>query len=155
MEENVGVYTKEECSIPAGMGKYIPVQTNCEIKGDVLIKISDKTVMGLILPEIVYNVKKKLGCIFIENHNSEPLELKREQMIGKVTPCIVTQAEQGQLLKKLKEDMQSVTGWSNDMDTRICGASGENAEKAGRKAGSVQSIENRQFYERRKASIYQ
>ena len=43
------------------------------IKGNVLIKISDKTVM----PEIVYNVKKKLGCIFIENHNSESLDLKR------------------------------------------------------------------------------
>ena len=38
MEENVGVYAKEECSIPAGMGKYIPVQTNREIKGDVLIE---------------------------------------------------------------------------------------------------------------------
>ena len=24
-EEDIGVYTKEECSIPAGMGKYIPV----------------------------------------------------------------------------------------------------------------------------------
>ena len=27
-EEDVGVYTKEECSIPAWMGKSIPVQTN-------------------------------------------------------------------------------------------------------------------------------
>ena len=27
-EEALGVYAQEECSIPAGMGKYIPVQTN-------------------------------------------------------------------------------------------------------------------------------
>ena len=27
-EEAVGVYTQEESSIPAGMGKYIPVQTD-------------------------------------------------------------------------------------------------------------------------------
>ena len=26
LEEAVGVYAKEECSIPTGMGKYIPVQ---------------------------------------------------------------------------------------------------------------------------------
>ena len=67
VEENVEVYTKEECSILAEMGKYIPVQTNPEIKGDVLIEISNKTVMVLILLEIVYNIKKKLVCIFIEN----------------------------------------------------------------------------------------
>ena len=73
------------------MGKYIPVQTNRGITGDVLIEISDNTMTGLIPPEIVYNVKKKLGCIFIENHNSEPLELKRGQKTGLVTSCIVKQ----------------------------------------------------------------
>ena len=73
-EEDVGVYTKKECSIPTGTGKYIPLQTNREITGDVLIEISDNTMTGLILPKIVYNVKKKLGCIFRENHNSEPLD---------------------------------------------------------------------------------
>ena len=31
VEENVGVYAKEQCSIPAGMGKYMPVQTNREM----------------------------------------------------------------------------------------------------------------------------
>ena len=50
--------------------------------GDVSIEISDKTVTGLILLQIVCNVKKKLGCIFIENHNSERLDLKRGQTIG-------------------------------------------------------------------------
>ena len=35
VEENVRVYAKEQCSIPTGMGKYIPVQKNCEIQGDV------------------------------------------------------------------------------------------------------------------------
>ena len=61
------------------MGKYIPVQTNGKFTGEVLIEISDKTIPGLVLPEIVYNIKKKLGCIFVENHNSEPMGLKREK----------------------------------------------------------------------------
>ena len=43
--------------------------------------------------------------------------------------------------------MQSITGQINDMETWIGGASVENAEKAGPKADSVQSIENRQCYE--------
>ena len=34
---------------------------------EVLIEISDKTIPRLVLPEIVYNVKKKLGCIFGED----------------------------------------------------------------------------------------
>ena len=61
-----------------------------------------------------------------------------------MTSCVVTQEEQGQQLEKGKEDMQSVTGQSNDSYTHIGGASGGNAQKAGWKAGSVQSIENRQ-----------
>ena len=119
------------------MGKYIPVQTNHGVTGDVLIEISDKTIPGLLLPEIVYNVKKKLGCIFVENHNSEPLMLKRGQMIGLVTSCVVTQDEQGQTQEVFKEDTQSVTGQSNDTDTCIGGASVWDTEKAGRKADSV------------------
>ena len=59
------------------MGKYIPVHTNRGVNGDVLIQITDKTIPGLVLPEIVYNVKKKLRCILVENHNSEPLMLKK------------------------------------------------------------------------------
>ena len=59
-----------------------------------LIEISDKTVPGLVLPDIVYNVKKKLGCIFVENHNSKPLMLKRGQRI----------AEQGQTPEMREED---------------------------------------------------
>ena len=62
-EEGVGVYAKEHCSIPAEMGKYIQVQINQDIQGDVLVEVNDRTVMGLILLEIVYRVKKKLGCI--------------------------------------------------------------------------------------------
>ena len=75
-EEAKGVYAKVDCSIPTGMGKYIPVQTNHEITWEVLFEISDKTILGLVLPEIVYNIKKELGCIFVENHNSEPMGLK-------------------------------------------------------------------------------
>ena len=60
--------------------------------------------LGLRLPEIVYNVKRKLGCIFIENHNSESLYLQRGQTIGVVTSCIVKQEELGQQPEKLKED---------------------------------------------------
>ena len=52
-EEDVGVYAQEECSIPTWMGKYIPVQTNHGVTGDILIEISNKTMSGLILPEIV------------------------------------------------------------------------------------------------------
>ena len=73
--------------------------------------------------------------------------LKRGQTIGLVTSFVVMQAEQGQLPEKSKEDMQSVTGGSNNTDTLKGGASVGNAEKAGRKADRVQSIENRQFYE--------
>ena len=80
--ENVGVYAKEQCSIPAGTGKYIPVQTNREIYGDVLIEANDRTATGLILPEIVYNARKKLGRIFVENHNSISLDFQPGQTIG-------------------------------------------------------------------------
>ena len=55
-------------------------------------------------------------------------------------------AEPGQLTEKRKEDTQSVTGRNNDTDTHIGDSSGGNVEKAGWKAGSVQSIENRQCY---------
>ena len=76
--------------IHAVIGKYIPVKTNHEITREVLIEISDKTIPGLVLPEVVYNIKKKLGCIFVENHNSESMILKRGQTIGLVTSCVVT-----------------------------------------------------------------
>ena len=75
------------------MGKYILVQMNRGVTKEVLIEISGKTVPELVLPEIIYNVKKKLGCIFGENRNSKPLMLKRGQMIGLVTSCVVTLAE--------------------------------------------------------------
>ena len=58
--ENIGVYAKEKCSILAGMGKYVPVQTNREIQGNFLIKISDNTVQGLILPEIQCQKENRL-----------------------------------------------------------------------------------------------
>ena len=93
---------------PAGMGKYVPVQTNPELQGDVLVEIINKTVTGLILPEIVYNVKRKLGCIFIENHNSVSLDFQRGQTIGVVMSCIVIQEELGQKLEKGKEKTQCV-----------------------------------------------
>ena len=92
-EDAVGVYAKDTCSIPAGMGKYIPVQTNREITGEVLIEISDKIIPRLVLPKIVYNVKKKLGCIFVENHNPQFLLLNRGQTIGLVTSYIMMQEE--------------------------------------------------------------
>ena len=53
-----------------------------EITGDVLMEISVKTIPRLVLPEIVYNIKKKLGCTFVENHNSESMVLKRGQTVG-------------------------------------------------------------------------
>ena len=103
-EEAVGVYAKDDCLIPWGMGKYIPVQTNLKIKGEVLIEISDKTILRLLLPEIVYNIKKKLGFIYIENHNSETRVLKRGHTIG-----IVMQEEEGHTLAERSDATQSVT----------------------------------------------
>ena len=67
VEENVGVYTLKK-SVPSQRGwenTSIPLQTNREIQGDVLVDRSNKTMTGLILPEIVYHVKRKLGCILI------------------------------------------------------------------------------------------
>ena len=69
---------------------------NHEITGEVLIEISDKTIPGLVLPEIIYNIKKKLFFIFMENHNSESMMLKRGQTVGLVTSGKVTQEEQDQ-----------------------------------------------------------
>ena len=74
-----------------------------------------------------------------------------------MTSCVVIQAVQGQLPEKPKENTQSVTEQSNDMDTCIGGTSGGNAEKAGPKAGSVQSIHRKPTVlrnRRKKASIY-
>ena len=112
-DEAMGVYTKDNCSI----------QTN-------LIEISDKTNHKLVLPEIVYNLKKKLGCIFVENHNPESVLLKRGQTIGLVTSCIVTQEEHGQAPVERSDATQSVTGKSNAKDRLIGGASEGDDEKA-------------------------
>ena len=105
---------------------------------------------GLILPEIVYNIKRKLGCIFIENHKSVSFDLQRGQTIGVVTSCVVTQEELCQQPEKRKENMQCVKVKSNCADTHIGGANvgnTEKVEKAGRKAECVQTIEIRQSYE--------
>ena len=93
------------------------------------------------------HIKKKLGCIFVENHNLELMGLKKGQTIVIVTSSVVTPEEQGQAPAERSEAMQSVTRMSNDMDTHIGGTSIGDAEKAGWKANSVQSIENRQLYE--------
>ena len=60
------------------------------------------------MPEVVYNIKKKLGWIFAENHNSESMVLKRGQTVGLVTSCVVMQEEQGKTLAVHNEVMQSV-----------------------------------------------
>ena len=83
-----------------------------------------------MLPEIAYNIKKKLGCILVENHNLESMVLKREQTIRLVTSCVMMQEEQGQTPGERSDVTQSVKRMSNDMDTRIGGVSVGNAEKA-------------------------
>ena len=83
---------------------------------------------GLILPAIVYKVKRKLCCIFIEHHNSESLYLQRGQTIGVVMSCVVKQEELGQQPEKRKEDAHCVAGWSNCAETSIGGASRERGE---------------------------
>ena len=67
--------------------------------------------------------------IFVENHNPESLDLQRERTVGVVTSCVVTQEELSQQPEKRKEDTQCVTGWSNDAETHIVGASVGNTEK--------------------------
>ena len=88
----------------------------------------------LILPEIVYYLKRKIVCIFIENHISVSLDLQRDQNIGVVTPCVVTKEDLGQQSEKHRENRQSVTGCSNSAETFIGGASVEDVEKV-EKAG--------------------
>ena len=83
-EEAMRVYAKDTSSIPTVMEKYIPVQTNHEVTGEVLIETSDKTTPGLMLPEIVHNVKKKLGCISVENHWTGNMIWKRDNMITRL-----------------------------------------------------------------------
>ena len=51
-------------------------------------------------------------------------------------------------LRKIRKASQDRV---NDTDNHIGGANGENPEKAGRRAGSVQSIENRQFLQKEKS----
>ena len=99
-----------------------------------------------MIPEIVYNIKKKLGCIFVENHNSEPMGLKRGQTIGLVTSCVVMQQEQGQAPAECSDAMQRVARMRNGAVTRIGSASVGDAKKEGWKSDSIQSIENRQSY---------
>ena len=155
VRENVGVYAKEQCSIPAGMGKYIAVQKSQEIYRDVIVEAEGRTVAGLVLLEIVYRVKKKLGCIFIENHNSIPIDLQRGQTIGCMNSCIVKSEEWSQQPVSRNPDTLSVNDAekagrteciaerSNAQDTRIGGASRRDAEKA----GSVHSVDSKQNYE--------
>ena len=92
------------------------METNCEITGEVLIEISDKTIPGLVLPEIVYNIKKKLGCIFVENHNPESLLLKRGQRL--VMSWVVMQEKHGQALVECSDATQSVTEKSNETESQ-------------------------------------
>ena len=62
-----------------------------------------------MLPEIVYNIKKKLGCIFVDNHNSKPIGLKRGKTIGLVMSCIVSQEEQVTQCKTYRERVMTWT----------------------------------------------
>ena len=49
---------------------------------------------------------------------------------------------------------QSITGKINNSDTCIGGAGVGDAEKAGSKADSIQSVENRNFFETKEVTIY-
>ena len=121
------------------------------LQGEVLIKISDKSIPGLVLPENVYKIKKKLGCILVENHTSEPMVLKRGQTVGYGTSCVVTQEDQTPAGHS--DAMQCVTGKNNDTGTHIEGTSVEDAEKAGWKSDNVQSVVNRQSYKTKKCQF--
>ena len=84
---------------------------------------------------IVYSVKKKLGCIFLENHISECILLKPGQTVEVVTSCIV----------KLVDEVQQPV-WRDDttqstmkrLKTPVLeGASVERAEKTDQAAESL------------------
>ena len=64
-----------------------------------------------------------------------------------MTSCEVKQEELGQRPEMRRENTPCVNERSNVADPRIGGASVRNAEKAGRKADSVQSLVNIQCYE--------
>ena len=68
----------------------------------------------------------------MENHNPESVLLKRGQTIE-----LVTKEEQGQTPVAHSDATQIVKGRSSVGET----------DKAGQKADSIQSIENRKFYE--------
>ena len=53
----------------------------------------------------------------MENHNSEPMGLKRGQTIGQVTSCIVTQEELGQAPAEPSDATQTLMRTNNDTDT--------------------------------------
>ena len=72
-----------------------------------------------MLPEIVYNVKNKLGCIFVDNHNPESMMLKRGQTIGILTSCIGTQEEQGQTPVERSDTVQSVVAQLRASQERV------------------------------------
>ena len=69
-----------------------------------------------MLPEIVYNVKKKFGCIFVENHNPESLLLNRGQTLGLVTSCIHDP------LTNIQEILHSLQGATMFSSLDACGA---------------------------------
>ena len=86
---------------------------------------------ALILPGIVYNARKKLGCILIENHNAIPLDLQRGQTKWFLTSCVVKQEELGQWPGMCREATHGFTERINDEETYVGGASRSDAEKAG------------------------
>ena len=67
----------------------------------------------------------------MENHNSEPMGLKRGHTIERVTSWVVTREKQGQEPEKLSDAIQSIVRMSYDTDTGIGGTSTGDAEKAG------------------------
>ena len=72
--------------------------------------------------------------------------LKRGQPVGLATSWVGAQEEQGQTPVDCSDAAQSLARMSNDTGTHKGGTSAEDAEKAGWKAGSVQSVVNRQSY---------
>ena len=90
--------------------------------------VKQQNIFGLVL----IDTRNLVHSIFVENHNSEPMVLKRGQTIGLLTSCIVMQEEQCQTTVERSNPTQSVTGTSNDTDTCIGGASVGDSEKVGK-----------------------
>ena len=72
-----------------------------------MVEPSDRTVTGLVLPDILDNMKKKMRCIFAENHSPECIQLTN---VGIMTSCLIADKSESDQLRMQNDAKQSVMG---------------------------------------------